>query len=575
MKLFGLELGFDARAQIEALHKSQAVIEFNLEGKILYANQNFCKALGYDLAEIVGRHHSIFVDPEEAGSSEYKAFWQRLRDGRYNQQQYRRIAKGGREIWIEATYNPILRGGKPYKVVKFATDITEQKKKAVDDAGKLDAIARSQAVIEFNPSGEILNANPNFCSAMGYDLSEIVGKHHRMFCDQSYAATPEYAEFWRRLSEGQFIANEFLRYGKGGREVWIQAAYNPILDLTGTVVKVVKFATNVTERMGDIDQLGRGLKSLSSGDLLAELAKPFVPSMEAVREDFNHTVEKLREALLRVSRNAGAIAAGSAEIRQAADDLSRRTEQQAASVEETAAALEEITTNVADSSRRAEEAGKLVATTRANAERSGIVVRQAVDAMHGIKSSANEISNIIGVIDEIAFQTNLLALNAGVEAARAGEAGKGFAVVAQEVRELAQRSATAAKEIKALITSSGAQVNAGVDLVAQTGEALCEIVLQVQQINLNVDAIVEGAKEQATGLQQINGAVTTLDQGTQQNAAMVEQSTAASHSLAKEAELLFQLMAEFKFDGAAKPNPRWSELQLPERHLRQQRLLAT
>lgn len=556
MKLFGLELGFDARAQIEALHKSQAVIEFNLNGKILYANQNFCKALGYELAEIIGRHHSIFVAAEEAGSLEYKAFWQRLRDGRYNQQQYRRIAKGGREIWIEATYNPILRGGKPYKVVKFATDITEQKKKAVDDAGKLDAISRSQAVIEFSPSGEILTANPNFCCAMGYELSEIVGKHHRMFCDQTYAATPEYAEFWRRLSEGQFIANEFLRYGKGRREVWIQAAYNPILDLTGKVVKVVKFATNVTERMGDIDQLGRGLKSLSSGDLLAELTKPFVPSMEAVREDFNHTVEKLREALLRVSGNASAIAAGSAEIRQAADDLSRRTEQQAASVEETAAALEEITTNVADSSRRAEEAGKLVATTRANAEHSGIVVKQAVEAMQGIKSSANEISSIIGVIDEIAFQTNLLALNAGVEAARAGEAGKGFAVVAQEVRELAQRSATAAKEIKALITASGAQVNAGVDLVAKTGEALRQIVLQVQQINLNVDAIVEGAKEQATGLQEINRAVTALDQGTQQNAAMVEQSTAASHSLAKEAELLFQLMSEFKFDGGAKPSPR-------------------
>ncbi|KQW26308.1 chemotaxis protein [Rhizobium sp. Root274] len=556
MKLFGLELAFDARAQIEALHKSQAVIEFDLDGKILYANQNFCKALGYDLAEIVGRHHSLFVATEEAGSLEYKAFWQRLREGRYNQQQYRRMAKGGREIWIEATYNPILRNGKPYKVVKFATDITEQKKKAVDDAGKLDAISRSQAVIEFSPSGEILTANSNFCHAMRYELSEIVGKHHRMFCDRTYAATPEYAEFWSKLAAGEFVANEFLRYGKGGREVWIQAAYNPIVDLTGKVVKVVKFATNVTERMGDIDQLGRGLKSLSSGDLLAELRKPFVPSMEAVRHDFNHTVEKLREALMRVSGNAGAIAAGSEEIRQAADDLSRRTEQQAASVEETAAALEQITTTVADSSRRAEEAGKLVATTRANAEHSGAVVTQAVEAMHGIKSSADEISNIIGVIDEIAFQTNLLALNAGVEAARAGEAGKGFAVVAQEVRELAQRSAKAAKEIKALITASGQQVKAGVDLVARTGEALREIVLQVQQINLNVDAIVEGAKEQATGLQEINRAVTAMDQGTQQNAAMVEQSTAASHGLAKEADLLFQLMAEFRFDGNSSPNRR-------------------
>jgi methyl-accepting chemotaxis protein len=247
-----------------------------------------------------------------------------------------------------------------------------------------------------------------------------------------------------------------------------------------------------------------------------------------------------------VGENAEAISAGSKQISSAAGDLSKRTEQQAASIEETAAALEEITTTVADSSRRADHAGKLVADTRGNAEQSGEIVRKAIAAMGQIEGSSKEISNIIGVIDDIAFQTNLLALNAGVEAARAGEAGKGFAVVAQEVRELAQRSAKAAKEIKALINTSGEQVKTGVQLVGQTGQALEQIVRQVHEIDINVSAIVEAAKEQATGLKEINTAVNVMDQGTQQNAAMVEESTAASHNLAREAAALFSLIGQFQ-----------------------------
>jgi methyl-accepting chemotaxis protein len=226
--------------------------------------------------------------------------------------------------------------------------------------------------------------------------------------------------------------------------------------------------------------------------------------------------------------------------------LARRTEQQAASVEETAAALEEITTTVKDSTRRAEEVGSLVLRTRIGAETSGEVVRRAVFAMQGIERSSCEISYIIGVIDDIAFQTNLLALNADVEAARAGEAGKGFAVVAQEVRELAQRSAHAAKEIKALITTSGDQVRSGVALVDETGAALEAIVREVQEISGHVEAIVLAAREQSTSLQEINVAVNTMDQGTQQNAAMVEEQIAASHGLAGEAVELSSLLAQFR-----------------------------
>ncbi len=294
-----------------------------------------------------------------------------------------------------------------------------------------------------------------------------------------------------------------------------------------------------------VDQLATALDRLAEGDVGYRIEKPFVATLDGLRSNFNSSVANLQDALRAVGQNARAIDAGANEIRSAADDLSKRTEQQAASVEETAAALEEITTTVRDASRRAEEVGKLVTKARDGAEHSGRVVGNAVTAMNEIERSSAEITNIIGVIDEIAFQTNLLALNAGVEAARAGEAGKGFAVVAQEVRELAQRSAKAAKEIKSLIDTSGAHVRSGVSLVGETGRALEVIVAEVQEINRHVGAIVESSREQSVGLQEINTAVNTMDQGTQQNAAMVEESTAASHSLAREAAALNQLLSRF------------------------------
>ena len=301
-----------------------------------------------------------------------------------------------------------------------------------------------------------------------------------------------------------------------------------------------------------VDSLAKGLAHLSDGDLNYRIDTPFVTRIDRLRDDFNNSVAKLNVALSTVGQNARAIDAGAGEIRQSADDLARRTEQQAASVEETAAALEEITTTVKDSARRAEEVGRLVDRARGNAEQSGIIVEDAVRAMEGIEKSSSEISNIIGVIDEIAFQTNLLALNAGVEAARAGEAGKGFAVVAQEVRELAQRSANAAKEIKTLINASTSQVQSGVDLVGNAGKALETIVREVQEINRHIDAIVTSSREQSTGLQEINTAINTIDQGTQQNAAMVEEQTAASHGLASEAAALNDLLAQFQLATATR-----------------------
>ncbi|MCZ7486207.1 MULTISPECIES: methyl-accepting chemotaxis protein [Rhizobium/Agrobacterium group] len=325
-----------------------------------------------------------------------------------------------------------------------------------------------------------------------------------------------------------------------------EAAANRSLNETERLEREAQKAKDAADTQFAVDQLAGALLHLSEGNVAYRIDTPFVAHLDSVRDNFNASAEKLESTLSRLAQNARGIDAGANEIRSAADDLARRTEQQAASVEETAAALEEITTTVKDSTRRAQEAGLLVSKARSGAEKSGNVVREAVLAMGQIEKSSGEISSIISVIDEIAFQTNLLALNAGVEAARAGDAGKGFAVVAQEVRELAQRSASAAKDIKALITASNEQVRSGVGLVSETGQALEMIIAEVQEINRHVLAIVESAQEQSTGLQQINTAVNQMDQDTQKNAAMVEQSTAASHNLAKEASSLNQLLTQFK-----------------------------
>lgn len=552
-------LGFggssDAKAVLNAIGRSLGLIEFDPKGVVLDANENFCAVIGYSLEEIKGRHHSMFVPPDYARSVECKDFWDKLRRGEFDAREYKCIGKDGREIWIQASYNPVLdsRGG-VIKVVKVAADVTETKMKAAENQGKIDAISRAQGVIEFTTDGLVITANSNFLAVLGYQLSEIQGKHHRMFVPPDYANSGEYQEFWRALNRGEYVAREFRRIGKGGKEIWIQASYNPIFDLDRRVTRIVKFATDVSERVRDVTHLANCLRALSQGDVSLRIETTFIPELEQLRTDFNSSVQSMRETLQRVGENSGAIQSGTTEIRSAADDLSRRTEQQAASLEETAAAVTEITATLKGTARRAEDAGHLVAQTKANAEKSGDVVRQAVDAMSRIKGASDKIFNIISVIDEIAFQTNLLALNAGVEAARAGDAGRGFAVVAAEVRALAQRSADAAKEIKGLINESVDEVESGVSLVGDAGQALERIVSEVQDIDKNVSAIVSAAQQQATALQEISAAVGSIDQNTQQNAAMVEETTAASHSLASQVDELMRLLARFRL-GSERASP--------------------
>lgn len=416
----------------------------------------------------------------------------------------------------------------------------------------MKAVSRTQSIIKFSLDGTILDANDQFLKSMGYgNLAEIKGQHHRIFADPADTVVPEYREFWRKLGRGEYVAGDFKRRRKDGSTVWLRGAYNPILDQQGKVTKVMKFVEDITPRMEAVRRVGATLSALADGVLLGMGDAPLTPELDPLRIDLNRAITALRETMENVRHSADTVQAASSEIRTSSDDLSQRTERQAATLEETAAALDEITATVRKTADGANHAREVVTGTKVEAEKSGNVVREAVKSMDAIEASSKKITQIISVIDEIAFQTNLLALNAGVEAARAGDAGRGFAVVAQEVRALAQRSAEAAKEIKTLIADSSQQVVSGVNLVRETGRTLERIITHVGEIDTVVSDISASTQEQSAALGEVNTAINQMDRATQENAAMVEQATAAAHSLAQEAVELIRRMEAFDTGGTA------------------------
>jgi methyl-accepting chemotaxis protein len=452
----------------EALGKSQAVIHFAMDGTIQWANENFLAAMGYSLAEIQGKHHRMFVESAYADSGDYRQFWDKLNRGEYQAALFKRVGKGGREVWIQASYNPIAgRGGKPVKVIKFATDVTEQVLQNADFKGQIDALGRSQAVIHFKLDGTILWANDNFLAALGYALDEIKGKHHSMFVDSAYRASSEYARFWQRLNTGEFQTAEYKRVGKGGKEVWIQASYNPIFDPSGKPFKVVKYATDITK------QMHKRMESERIGALVEQ------------------NLEKIVSSVGQVNQQSASAATASSETLSTVQTVASAAEELSASVKEIAQTM------TASKSAVDEAIGQTVA-----ADRSTIQLSKNAESMNGI----------VVLIQKIAGQINLLALNATIESARAGEAGKGFAVVANEVKNLANQVAKATDDISNEIV--GMQTVSG-----EVVKALGEIKASVQAVQKNVIGAAGAVEEQtvvtreiSSNMQTASGAVASIDE---------------------------------------------------------------
>ncbi|MEP3245646.1 MAG: PAS domain-containing methyl-accepting chemotaxis protein [Sneathiella sp.] len=480
------------RGQIDAVNKSQAVISFNLDGTIIEANQNFLDAIGYGIDEIRGQHHSMFVDPDFAQSVAYKGFWKALSSGKFQAGEYKRIGKGGKEIWIQASYNPILDpNGKPFKVVKYATDITDRVIQNADFQGQLDAIGKSQAVISFNLDGTIIEANQNFLKTLGYDIDEIRGQHHRMFVEPAYAESTEYEEFWENLGAGIFQAAEYKRLCKDGKEVWIQASYNPIMDPNGKPFKVVKYATDITEQ-------------------------------KVARQEADRVGKLVDENLEKILTSIGKANSETSSAANASDQALQTVQSVAAAAEQFQASADGITHSMnisrTEVSKASEEA--------ANADQSTQELVTAAQAM----------SNIVQVIQDIAGQINLLALNATIESARAGEAGKGFAVVATEVKSLANQVANATDQISSEIGGMQSISDNVVHNLDSIKAAILSVDEVVNSVASAVDEQTDTTKEITTSMQSAATAVSEINE----NLNSISQSIQTSDQYAKEGTNLYR-----------------------------------
>lgn len=758
-----------ASTTLSALENTSAIIEFAMDGTILEANTNFCAITGYAPDELRGRHHSLFVEPEFAKSSQYATFWRELNRGQSASGEFLRVAKGGTHVWLQASYVPVAgEGGAPTKVVKFASDVTRQVNERHEAQTMLAAIGRTQAVIEFKLDGTVLTANENFLQALGYALPEIVGKHHSMFVDPKYATSHEYADFWKRLNAGQPDTGEYKRLGKGGKEVWIQASYNPILDAQGKPIKVVKFAIDTSEQVRTrhraqrlqsvvenspkpcmlvnpddmtinyanpsavttlarveqylpcraselvgksidifhknpmhqrrlladernlphsarikvgpetlelqvyalrdaagsyvgpamawelitdrarleeadarakdvvkrvqtaLDQLARGdvdsmieekfegdlelmkdnvnkiarvlqqfreearhligaategrlderadaskfhgaygeimgginsilnailgpvqnirskLGQVAQGDLTAYVREDYKGDHAALRDALNSSLDGLNGLFGQVKNAANQIATSAGQVSDAAQDLSQGASEQAATIEQISAQMVQMTNQTHHNAENATQANQLAVAARDGAEAGDKRMTEMVGAMRGIEDASNSISKIIKVIDEIAFQTNLLALNAAVEAARAGVHGKGFAVVAEEVRNLAARSARAAKETTEMIEGSIKKVTQGTTIAQETATALNRIVQDVGKVTALVAEIATASNEQAEGIAQINQGLEQVNEVTQRNTATAEQTAASAEEMSGQTSEMRGVVDRFK-----------------------------
>ncbi len=585
----------DYEGQLKAISRSQAVIEFTPDGEMLRANDNALKLSGYAEGELLGRHHRMLLDQSEQDNPAYKSFWQRMARGQYWSGQFRRIAKDGREIWLQATYNPIVdASGKVFKVVKYATDVTEQRHAAQLNAafkGALEHLGANVMVVDNDLQIIYLNETARGLLASieadfrkdfaGFDAARLVGQsldsltgnpanQRRLVAELSsthvlevriggramrQTFTPMKDEGGRRLGT---VIEWFDRTQEIATELELQEVIGAMTggDLsqriqlagkTGFFETLSRGINDLVDNVGTVvDEVQALVASANAGDLTRRMhVEGRAGLLVKIGGGINQLTDNMANVVAQVKLAASEVSRGADEISQGNTNLSQRTEEQATSLEETASSMEQMTSTVKQNADNAGQANQLAVAARDQAERGGAVVARAVKAMAEINDSSKRIADIIGVIDEIAFQTNLLALNAAVEAARAGEQGRGFAVVASEVRNLAGRSATAAKEIKALIHDSVKKVDEGSSLVTQSGATLDQIVAAVKKVTDIVAEIAAASHEQSAGIDQVNKAIMQLDELTQQNAALVEQASAASQAMAEQARGLNGNMSRY------------------------------